>query len=146
MMSLVVVDGDKLVFEPKFGVRTVTLVDPPMIRGTGLATIGGAKVCIKGDEAKVQLKATYLTEIYTVAGTGIVTIKALDNSQVASECTSPTALITKGQQKFTASFAFVEPAQTPPFPAGPLVPEPDKAPPSDGKGEFITSQNWVRAG
>ncbi|KVP47940.1 hypothetical protein [Burkholderia ubonensis] len=146
MMSLVVVDSDTLLFERQFGDRIVTLVDPPLIRGTGLTTIGGVKVCIEGDEAKVRLNATYLTGIYTEEGTGVVTIKALDSSQLASRCTSPAALITKGQQKFTASFTFLKPAQTPPFPAGPIVPEFDTAPPSDGRGEFVTSQNWVQAG
>ncbi|KWI32623.1 hypothetical protein WM04_13490 [Burkholderia ubonensis] len=141
MMSLVVVDGDALAFEPQFGDRMVTLVDPPMIRGTGLATIGGVKVCIEGDEAKVRLKAIYSTSTYTVPGNGIVTIKALDSSQMASGCTSPMSVITKGRQKFTASFTPAKPAMTPSSPS-----TADAAPPSDGKGEFVTSQNWVQAG
>lgn len=141
MMSAVIVDGDKMVFEPSFGDRIVILVSPPIIHGTGHATIGGMKVCIKGDEANVKLNATYTTSSHTTPGTGIVTIKALDSSQLASECNSAAALITKGQQKFTASFTPNAPATTPPDSSPDLVTDP-----SDGKGEFMASQSWVNAG
>lgn len=141
MTSAVIVDGDMMAFESLFGNRTVILVSPPIIQGSGHATIGNKKVCIEGDEAKVQLNATYTTSSHTVPGTGIIRIKALDRSQLASECKSTAALITKGQQKFTAMFTPLVPAMTPP-PSS----TPDSSAPSDGKGEFTASQSWVKAG
>ncbi|MPY24381.1 hypothetical protein [Shewanella sp. YLB-07] len=141
MKSPVILDGDGLKFDPKFGIRTVTITAPTMITGSGHATIGETKMCIQGDEAKVQLAATYTTESHTVAGTGIVSIQALDSSQLAQGRLSGGVLITEGQQTFTASFLPSIPATTPP-PAS----APDAPAPSTGTGEFEPSQDWVNAG
>jgi hypothetical protein len=139
--SPVIVDGDSLAFDNQFGNRVVTIIVPSIIHASGHATIANKKVCIQGDEAKVQLSATYKTASHTVEGTGTVTIKALDNSQVASGCHSGGALITEGKAKFTASFTPLIPATMPP-PAS----TPDVTTPSSGYGNFKPSQNWVNGG
>lgn len=139
MGSPVIVDGDVLVITPAFGDRTVTITVPPKIPASGKTKINGKHVCIVGDELKIHLAATYVTPVYTVPGSGMVTI-ALDASQqakVASDGEIP--LIVKGQS-FTATFTFTAPAQMPP-PAS----TPDSAPPSKSTGIFEPSQTFVMA-
>lgn len=139
MGSLVIVDGDALTIPPAFGDRVVTITAPAKIVASGKTTIGEKNVCIVGDELKVNLAATYMTSIYSVPGTGIVTI-ALDASQKAKVASnSGTPLILQGQQ-FTATFTTNVAAQMPP-----PVSTPDPAPPSTSKGTFVPSQTFVMA-
>lgn len=140
MMSLIVIDGDALKFDPLFGDRVVQIVDQPAIKGSGQMTILNKRVCVAGDEKKVALKATYHTAVYTVPGTGIVTISRLDSSQEAKGCTSGFALITKGLA-FEARFTPQVLASLP----GP-PPTTDQPSPSQAKGEFITQQSFSMAG
>jgi hypothetical protein len=140
MISLIVIDGDRLKFSPKFGDRTVTIIDQPVIKGSGQATVMNKKVCIAGDEKKVALKATYYTDVYKTPGTGVVTISELDSSQEAPGCTSGAALITKGstfKAKFTPEVLASSPGSPPPT---------DQPSPSQGEGEFITQQDFSMAG
>ncbi|MEB5890001.1 hypothetical protein [Enterobacter roggenkampii] len=139
MGSLVIVEGDGLTINPAFGDRTVTITGPAKMSAGGKTTAGGKKVCIVGDELKVKLAATYVTPVYTVPGTGTVTI-ALDASQKAQVARdNGIPLILKGQL-FTATFTFTAPAQMP-APAS----TPDPAPPSTSKGSFEPSQTFVVA-
>ncbi|MGK0602883.1 hypothetical protein [Yokenella regensburgei] len=140
MMSLVIVNGDVILFFPQFGVRIITL-PVTTIPGSGHATIGVKKVCVKGDEKKVKLQTPYISGAYTTPGLAEITIKKLDSGQLASNCISPDDLITQGQQPFDAQLKVLTPATTPP----PTV-TPDNTIPSDGKGIFIPSQFWVSAG
>lgn len=141
MMSLIVVDGDGLIFEPLFGPRTVTIIGPATITGSGQATIVNKKVCIAGDEKKVSLSATYTMPGFANPGTGTVTISQLDSSQEAKGSTSGAALITKGLQ-FDARFTPQTPAANPP-----PTSTSDASGPSQGKGIFSpTQQNFAMAG
>ncbi|WP_097138749.1 MULTISPECIES: hypothetical protein [unclassified Pseudomonas] len=140
MMSPIVVNGDELTFESMFGDRQVTIIEPAVISGSGDVTVANKKVCIVGDEEKVELKATYTTSIYTTMGTGTVTISRLNSDQQASNCTNGAALITKGS-KFDALFTPDSPASLP----GPPLTVDSKAP-SQGKGEFGTAQDFATAG
>jgi len=130
-----------LSFETQFADRAVTLlVTPARIAGSGKATVGGKRVCILGDEAKVSLNATYTTPVYSVAGQGLVTISKLANDQVAKDSINATPLITRGS-KFVALFTPTTPATQPPPSSAP-----DAAPPSLGSGEFRVQQTACTAG
>lgn len=140
MMSRVIVNGDVVQFIPQFGARTIA-VSVTMIPGSGHATVGGKKVCVKGDEKKVKLLTSYISGAYTTPGLAEVTIKKLKPDQLATDCTSPKDLITQGQQPFDAQLKVLTPAMTPGSP-----PSPDNTQSSDGKGMFVPGQFWVNAG
>lgn len=139
MGSEIVVDGDLMVFEPLFGNRIVTILVPPIIRGSGHALVDAKKVCVKGDQDQVKLNASYITNSHTVPGTGIVTIKSLDSSQISPLCNSIGSVIKIGNNSFIACFTPSVPAMLPP-----PVSAPEPASPSYGKGKFIPSQRYVR--
>ncbi|PHM60367.1 hypothetical protein [Xenorhabdus ishibashii] len=138
MSGQFIVDGDSLLFEPLFGDREVTILEPTIIRGNGHATIQGKKMVILGDEKEVEFEAEYITPEHPIPGMGIVTIAELDNSQQANFCRTPITAIVVGQQ-FTARFIPNILADNPE--TGPDVPEP-----SMGRGIFITSQYIVSTG
>lgn len=140
MMSLVIVNGDVVQFMPQFGARTIA-VPVTTIPGSGHATIGVKKVCVKGDEKKVKLQTPYISGAYTTPGLAEITIKKLNSGQLAAHCTSPDDLITQGQQPFDAQLKVLAPAT---MPAPPFTP--DNTMSSDGKGMFIPSQFWVSSG
>lgn len=140
MMSRVIVNGDVVQFMPQFGARTVA-VSVTIIPGSGHATIGTKKVCVKGDEKKVKLQTPYISGAYTIPGLAEVTIKKLKSDQLAADCTSPKDLITQGKQPFDAQLKVLAPAMAPGSP-----PSPDNTQSSDGKGMFIPGQVWVDAG
>ncbi|CNH72961.1 hypothetical protein [Yersinia pekkanenii] len=135
MSEAIVIDGDLLMFEPMFGARTVQVISPGIIRGTGHAQINGKKLCILGDEAQVNVPAVYYSSQFPTQGTGTITISLLDSSQQALHRTSGAPLIVKGQQ-FTATFLVEVPAMAPNM-------APDNLSPSSGKGRFITQQNFA---
>jgi len=139
MSDLAVLDGDLLQFDPMFGNRTVTVTGPAMIRGSGKATINQRKMCVRGDETKVQVNAQYTIPGYS-PGAGILTIMMLAANQQAPRCLSGAPLLIKGQQ-FIARFTPTQPAMTTSTPSTPDAPAP-----SLGKGRFITNQAFVRAG
>ncbi|CND35925.1 hypothetical protein [Yersinia pseudotuberculosis] len=135
MSEAIVIDGDLLMFEPMFGARSVTVISPGKIRGTGHAQINGKKLCILGDETQVNVPAVYSSSQFPNPGTGTITISLLDSSQQALHCTSGAPLIVKGQQ-FTATFLVEVPATS-------SNSGPDNLLSSSGKGRFITQQNFA---
>ncbi|WP_118986951.1 hypothetical protein [Photorhabdus sp. CRCIA-P01] len=139
MSKQLIVDGDRLLFEPLFGNRQVTiLLELVTIRGSGHAQIQDKKIAIVGDEKKIQLQARYITPSHPIPGMGMVTIAQLDASQQVNFCRSPATVMVVGQQ-FTARFTPTQPASNP---SGVL----DITTPSMGKGRFIASQHTVNAG
>ncbi|UZM16232.1 hypothetical protein LZV00_11200 [Pseudomonas kielensis] len=138
MMDTVIIDNDLLQFNPMFGNRMVIPSGPTQIRGSGLPKIQGRKVCVAGDEKKVQFNAIYTTPTHTIPGNGIITISRLALNQQAQHVKSGTAWILKGQL-FTAQFRPTKPAQMPP-PSN----APDVTAPSMGQGRFIPGQFVVR--
>lgn len=135
--ALVVVDGDMLQFMPMFGNRTVTPTGPARIMGTGHAAINKKRVCILGDEKKVQVPATYMTASHPTPGQGMITIAALAGDQQTPPVRSLAALIVKGS-RFTARF-------TPTVPASHPVSGPEPTAPTMGQGSFIVTQFFVNA-
>ncbi|MBC8944768.1 hypothetical protein [Xenorhabdus indica] len=139
MSEAIVTDGDILQFEPNFGNRQVDIPGPIKIKGTGHAKINGRKVCVLGDESSVRVTAKYTTPIYTIPGTGTITISALDASQQAPNCTSNGPLILKGK-KFTAKF---EPSESAKTNNSNIQPPTDILTPSSSTGSFNTQQNFA---
>lgn len=138
-MDIVIVDKDLLQFNPMFGNRMVIPSGPALIHGSGLPSVHGRKVCLVGDEKKVQINAVYTTPTHIIPGNGVITISLMPN-QKALQVKSGAAWILKGQQ-FIAQFRPTKLAQMPP-PAN----MPDVPAPSIGLGQFIPSQFVVRAG
>ncbi|MBL4806437.1 MAG: hypothetical protein JKY31_04015 [Rhodobacteraceae bacterium] len=135
-----VLDGDALLFAPKFSPCNVTIMGAPKIKGTGHATVTGKKVCILGDEHRVRLTATYISPGFPTPGQGTVTILRLASDQIAKPHKSKMSMLLKGKW-FDALFTPTTPAMStsvPPAPA-PLVP-------CKGKGQFITTQIFTTAG
>jgi hypothetical protein len=142
MMWPIVVNGDSLVFDPLFGNRQVTATGPARIVGTGQATVGGKKMCIAGDEGKIQVPADYVVPAGGFAnGKGVITIAALSPDQRANSAASGAALIVKGT-KFQARFTPTVPAISPGVPP---KPDPGFPSPSMGTGQFIATQNFAKA-
>lgn len=143
MSSPVVIDGDALNFETKFGANIVT---PPVlcqIQGSGEADITNKKICVLGDESKVSIEASYTKSTHPTPGMGIITIVALAADQQAMFVTAGNTVIVVGNNsKFTACFT--------PTPSSPAM-DPNGNPdlnlePTQGTGTFINSQTFVTAG
>jgi Contractile injection system spike tip protein len=139
MSSFVLIEGSTIVFEPMFGTRQVVLLAPATMVGNGEATIGGRRMCVVGDEKRMQWQAQYFIPGYT-PGAGLVSIELLDGSQMAPCVMSGTPLILVGQQ-FTARFSPSAPAvmSAPPYAVDPTFP-------SMGRGCFMPPQTSVSAG
>lgn len=136
MNELIVLDGDQLVFNPMFGHRQVIPSGPAVIRGTGKASVQSRRMCILGDEKKVQIQAQYLVPGHS-PGAGMITIMALAGNQQAPRCTAGAGIILKGQF-FDARFTPTQPAMPPSGPPDPMAP-------SMGKGQFIPRQAFATA-
>jgi hypothetical protein len=138
MSSWIVCDGDELIFEPMFGPRQVVLTVPAAIAGTGVATIGRRRMCVVGDEARMQWVAQYFMPGYS-PGQGIVRIVMLDTSQIAKAVTGRGPVVLEGLN-FTADIRPTVPAIL----NSPAA-TPDTMAPSAGRGKFIPHQMFVRA-
>lgn len=141
MSDQVVIDGDKALFMPGFGVATV-VVQPGTMTASGFATVGGKKVCIEGDEAQLQVAGcSYMTPQYSIPGVGTLKIDSLAGDQKASASQdSGKALILKGSN-FKAKFEVQTPAQQP-APPGPPVADATLTY-SGGQGSFVTTHSLL---
>ena len=138
MNKLILIDGDLAMFLPSFGAATV-VVQPGTMKASGPATIGGKKICVDGDESKVEVPGcVYITAQHSIPGTGTLKIAALASDQKAKKTkTGGKAVLLKGSQ-FTAKFEVQSPAQQPP--PGPGSPIPDATPQYSGQGSFMPAQ------
>ncbi len=143
MGDTVLVDGDQAMFMPAFGAALV-VVQPGRLTGSGPAKIGGAKACISGDEGSVSVPGCmYMTPVYSIPGSGTLTIAALAGDQLAPTAkTGGTQLMVKGGS-FTAKFTVAAPAMQPP--PGPGSPIPDATPEYSGNGQFVSLDTTTKA-
>ena len=144
MNKLLLIEGDLAIFLPTFGAATV-VVQPGTMKASGPATIGGKKICVDGDESKVEVPGcVYITAQHSIPGTGTLKIAALASDQKAKKTkTGGKAVLLKGSQ-FTAKFEVQSPAQQPP--PGPGSPVPDATPQYSGQGMFMPSQMKFTSG
>ena len=136
MADFILMEGDQVMFLPAFAPATVVVL-PGKLEGSGPATIGGKKICVDGDEAKVSVAGcTYMTPQCPIPGAGTLKISALAGDQMATKTkTGGKAVLLKGGT-FTAKFEVQSPAQQP-APPGPPVP--DATTQYSGSGMFITT-------
>jgi hypothetical protein len=141
MSDYVILDGDQAVFIPAFG-AAVVVVRPGRMMATGMTSLMGKKICLKGDETKVMIPGcVYTTPVYSIPGVGTLKINALGGNQTSKKTKSGgKEVIVKGST-FTAVFEVQTPAQQP----GP-PPVPDATPQYSGNGNFITTNTKFKVG
>ena len=134
MPDFILIDGDKVIFKRAFGVAKVT-VRPGMLAGSGPATIGGKKVCVVGDETKVEVAGCpYTAGPFSTPGVGTLKIASLAGDQKATKTNlGGKAVLLKGSQ-FIAQFEVKSKAKLPP----PTNKEDDMSMYS-GEGSFMTT-------
>lgn len=144
MSDWVLIDGDQALFMPSFGGATVA-VQPGRLSGSGPLTVNGKPACVSGDEGSVSVPGcTYLAPPYVIPGSGTLTIDQLAGDQLAPNSkTGSVDLMVKGS-KFTAKFSVNAPAMQP-QPA-PSPPTPDSSTEYSGSGQFLTTNNKLKAG
>ena len=144
MSDVIVIDGDKAMFNPNFGLAIVA-ARPGTMQASGPARVTGKKACVEGDEANVSVPGcAYMMGQYSIPGTGTLTIAALGGGQTAIKtATGGKKLILKGST-FTARFTVNAPAQQPPPGAGSPIPDP--TPEYSGTGTFVAMDATVKAG
>jgi len=142
MEDLILIDGDTVNFLPSFGAATV-IPQPGTLEGSGPATLDGKKLCVDGDESKVEVAGcTYMTPQYCIPGTGTLKIDSLASDQKATKTqTGGKAVLLKGNT-FTAKFEVQSPAQQPP--PGPGSPIPDPTTQYSGSGMFVTTNTLFK--
>lgn len=141
MPDFVLQHGDIVTFLPAFG-PAIVVVQPGQLKASGPATIGGKKICLEGDEAKVSVPGCmYMAGPFSIPGTGTLKITSLAPNQKTVEVKhNGKALLLKGAQ-FIAGFEVQSPAQQP-TPTGPV---PDPLTMYSGMGNFITTNLKVTA-
>jgi len=141
MADIILIEGDQVMFLPTFGPATV-VVKPGKLEGSGPATINGKKVCVEGDEGKVEVPGCiYMTPQYSIPGSGTLKIDSLAGNQTASKtATGGKPVLLKGGN-FTAKFKVDSQAKQPP--PGPGSPVPDATPEYSGNGMFIPTNTKV---
>nr|VFJ43042.1 MAG: hypothetical protein BECKDK2373B_GA0170837_100422 [Candidatus Kentron sp. DK] len=142
MSDFILITGDKANFLPAFG-AAIVVVRPGVLQGSGPATVNSKKVCVAGDEKKLQVPGCpYTAGGYVIPGTGTLKIAALAANQKAKEShTGGKAMLLKGGQ-FTAKFEVQSPAKQP-APPGPPIPDP--MPQYSGQGMFVTTNSKFKA-
>lgn len=136
MADFILIDGDKAIFLPNFGVAVV-VVRPGDLKGSGPGTLNGKRLCVVGDETNVEVPGcVYMTPNYSIPGTGTLKIAALAGNQKAQKTNAGgKAVLLKGGN-FTAKFEVQAPAKQP-NPSGPPIP--DATPQYSGSGNFVTT-------
>lgn len=134
MVDFLLVDGDKVIFNPTFG-EAIVVVQPGTLSGSAKETLNDKKLCVKGDESSVSVEGCmYTSPVYSVPGFGTLTIKQLAHDQVAQKKSSGGKPVLLKGGSFTANFQVQTPAQMPP-----PTSTPDPMPEYTGSGNFITS-------
>ncbi|RKN01410.1 hypothetical protein [Aquimarina sp. AD10] len=140
-MDLIIMDGDTVQFST---IGAITLL-PPMpttvIKASGETTINGKKVCVEGDEKKVEIaNCSYIIPPFTIPGSGTLKINNLAPNQLTQKSKSDNkSLILKGKL-FIAIFEVKSPAKQPP-----PINAPDPLPMHIGTGKLIPNNIKIKA-
>ena len=139
-MDLILVDGDQVTFLPVFG-NAIVSVQPGKMIASGKTTIKGKKVCVAGDESKVEVKnCSYVAPPFVLPGQGTLTIKKLGPNQLTKKSKSGIKNIIIKGNAFIAEFKVTSPAKQPP-PGN----TPDPLPMYPGQGTLIPSNSKIKA-
>lgn len=137
MSDFILLDGDQAIFSPQFGAALV-VVGVGTLSASGPTTLGGANVCVAGDEGSVSVAGcAYTTPQHSIVGSGTLEIAALAADHTAQKTRSGAAPVLMVGSAFTARFKVDVPAQQPPPGAG--NPVPDAAPEYSGAGFFLST-------
>lgn len=137
MGNYILIDGDQANFIPAF-TPAVVVTKPGKLAGSGPATLNGKKLCVDGDESKVEVPGCmYTTPVYSIPGTGTLKIAKLAANQKAKKTQTGGKLVLLKGLLFTAKFEVQSPAKQPP--PGPGSPIPDPTTQYSGQGMFITT-------
>ncbi|MFM7733928.1 MAG: hypothetical protein ACKO6F_10845 [Cyanobium sp.] len=140
-MDFVLLDGDQALFQPAFG-AAVVVVRPGVLRGSGPASVNGKAVAIDGDESSVAVQGClYQSAAYPIPGTGTLEVAALAGDQRSQNSRSGGQPLLLVGGAFTARFRVQAPAQQP-TPSGPV---PDPLTEYSGQGQFLSSNQILRA-
>ncbi|WPV01750.1 hypothetical protein SNE26_08195 [Mucilaginibacter sp. cycad4] len=140
MIDIIITDGDNALFMPVFGTAVVA-VRPGKIMASGKTTVNGKKVCLAGDEKKVEVPGcVYVTPQFVIPGTGTLKIAALDASQLSKIAKDSGKYIILKGSVFTAKFEVQSPAKDLAVP-----PKPDPLSQYSGSGNFISTNIKVKA-
>ena len=139
-MDQIIINGDSVVFSSTGPIILMPPLPITAIKANGETTINGKKVCIDGDEKKVEMSCSYTVPSFTIPGSGTLKIQSLSPEQLTKKTKSGTkSLILKGKI-FTAIFEVESPAKQPP-PKN----TPDSVPSYEVNGEFIANNNKIKA-
>lgn len=138
MADFVLIDGDQVIFHPTFTPPAMVVVKPGKIKGSAQQTYDGKKICVEGDETKVEVTCNYTAGAFLTPGYGTLKIEALGADQKAKEakCSGKPVLL-KGSV-FDAKFEVIKGAQDP---NGIL----DSETQYKGTGQFITTNTIFKA-
>lgn len=140
MADIILITGDKVMFNPTFG-QAIVAVRPGDLIGTGKDKINQKLVCVDGDEKTViVLGCSYMTPQYTIPGMGMLTIESLADNQKAQKTKSAGKPVLLQGSSFKAKFQVMVPAQQPSVPN----PIPDANPQYSGTGTFISTNIKVK--
>lgn len=136
----IITDGDEVKFLPAFSGAFVS-VKPIKIKASGTTTIKGKKICVEGDEKKVEItNCSYITPPFTIPGSGTLKIKQLASDQLTHKTKSGNKSVILKGKLFTALFEIKSPAKQPP-----PVNTPDPVPVYIGQGKFISGNHKIKA-
>ncbi|GAA4276749.1 hypothetical protein [Aquimarina mytili] len=140
-LDTIVVDGDKVLFDPIYGPASVA-VKPGKIKATGKTTVKSKKVAIKGDEGNVEVSGcTYTSPAFPIPGTGNLKIVTLGPDQVTKKTKSGNKPVLIRGSVFIARFEVKSPAKIIPPGSAPVS---DPTPFYMGTGKLIPSNDKVK--
>jgi hypothetical protein len=141
-MDNYIVAGDQVIFLPAFGPAIITPIPGVMISSATKTMVTKKPVCLEGDEKKVVVPGVaYISGAFVVPGVGTLTIDKLQPDQLSRKTKiEGKAPILKGMM-FVAKFQVTAPAQQPPAPPKPPVPDPVAT--YMGQGMFIPTDMTV---
>lgn len=141
-LDTIILDGDKVLFDPIYGPATV-VVKPGTIKASGKTTVQSKKVAVKGDEAKVIISGcAYMSAAFPVPGTGNLKIASLGPDQLTKKTKSGNKPVVLKGSVFIAKFEVQSPAKFIPPASAPIS---DPAPFYMGTGKLIPSKHKVKA-
>lgn len=139
MSDFIIMDGDQALFIPVFG-AAIVVVKPGKMAATGKTTIKGKKICVLGDETKLEVPGCpYMTPQYLIPGSGTLKIDKLAANQQSKVAKSGGKVIIIKGVMFTAKFEVQSPAKDPSPMASGGAPIPDGTASYSGSGNFVTT-------
>ncbi|WP_298548745.1 hypothetical protein [uncultured Aquimarina sp.] len=141
-LDTIILDGDKVLFDPTYGPATV-VVKPGTIKASGKTTVQGKKVVVKGDESKVVVSGcTYTSPSFPIPGTGNLKVASLGPDQLTKKTKSGSKPIVLKGGVFIARFEVQSPAKFIPPGSAPIS---DPVPFYMGTGKLVPAIDKLKA-